>query len=98
MAFLPMSCKNVPHSYEIRANFNNFVRLSYEFCTKSSPKWLRIRTLNVVVINFIRISCKFRTKFEQFARIFIILLRVWLCLVGGLLFVWAWVHGVCVRG
>ena len=62
--------------------------------------------VNLVVTNFVRIWYEFRTKFEQFARICIICVCVWVCLVGGVVvcvgmgawYVRAWVICACIGG
>ena len=89
MAFLPMSCKNG----------TKFVRISYENRPQSASK---IGTVNVVVMNFVRNSEEFRTNFARSSNNWHEVVS-FLCVCGcawseGLLFVWAWVHGVCVRG
>ena len=100
MALLPVSCKNgtkfVRSSYEI---CTNFVRISYECASK-------IGTMNVVVTNFVRISYELRTKFKQLARICVIFVFVWVCVVGGVVVcvgmgawcVRAWVICACIGG
>ena len=96
VALRAVSCKNgtklVRSSHEIRTKF---VRISYEF----RPS---IRTVNVVVTNFLRISYEIRTKFVRSSNNLHEFVS-FLCVCGcawseGLLFVWAWVHGVCVPG
>ena len=89
MAFLPVSCKNG----------TKFVRNSYEFRMKSASQ---IGTVNVVVTKFVRNSYELRTNFARSSNNLHELVS-FLCVGGcawseGLLFVWAWVHGVCVPG
>ena len=107
MALLPVSCKNgarfVRSSHEIRTKFvrisyefrTNFVRISYQFRANFVPQY-------VVVTNFVRNSYEFRTKFVRSSNNLHEFVS-FLCVCGcawseGLLFVWAWVHGVCVPG
>ena len=70
------------------------VQNEYEICLQSAAK---IGTVNAVVTNFIRILHEVQT-------ICMNLCHSCVCVVcgcawsQGLLFVWAWVHSVCVRG
>ena len=105
--FVQCPAKMVRNSYEIRTKFvrisceihTKFVRISYEFRTKSASQ---IGTVNVVVTKFVRISYELRTNFARSSNNLHELVS-FLCVCGcawseGLLFVWAWVHGVCVPG
>ena len=96
MALLPVSCKNgarfVRSSHEIRTKF---VRISYEI----GANFVRISSLNT----YRECGCyEFRTKFVRSSNNLHEFVS-FLCVCGcawseGLLFVWAWVHGVCVPG
>ena len=101
--FCQCPAKMVRDSYEVRTKFvrnscefrTNFVRISYEFRTNFVPQY-------VVVTNFVRISYEIRTKFVRSSNNLHEFVS-FLCVCGcawseGLLFVWAWVHGVCVPG
>ena len=85
MALLPVSCKNG----------TNFVQISYKCASK-------IGAVNVVVTDFVRSSYEFSTNFARSSKSlheFVSFLCVCGCACSeGLLFVWAWVHGVCVPG
>ena len=96
MALLPVSCKNgarfVRSSHEIRTKF---VRISYEF----RANFVRISSLNT----YRECGCyEFRTNFVRSSNNLHEFVS-FLCVCGcawseGLLFVWAWVHGVCMPG
>ena len=96
MALLPVSYKNgarfVRSSHEIRAKF---VRISYEI----RANFVRISSLNT----YRECGCyEFRTNFVRSSNNLHEFVS-FLCVCGcawseGLLFVWAWVHGVCVPG
>ena len=89
MAFLPVSCKSdtkfVRSSYEIHANF---VR-------NSSPKCLKDRYCECGCYEFGTNFVRSSNNLHEFVS--------FLCVCGcawseGLLFLWGWVHGVCVPG
>ena len=111
MALRAVSCKNgtkfVRNSYEVRTKFvrnsyeirAKFVRISYEKCLTDrycECGCYKIRT------NFVRNSYELRTNFARSSNNLHELVS-FLCVCGcawseGLLFVWAWGHGVCVPG
>ena len=75
------------------------VQNSYEICPQSASQ---IGTVNVVVTNFVRNSYEFRTNFARSSNNLHEFVS-FVCVCGcawseGLLFVWAWLHVVCVPG
>ena len=94
--FCQCHAKMARNLYEIRTKF---VRNSYEIRPQSASK---IGTVNVVVTNFVPNSYEFRMNFARSSNNLHEVVS-FLCVCGcawseGLLFVWAWVHGVCVPG
>ena len=77
----------------------NFIQISYEIHPQSASK---IGTVNVVVTNFVRNWYEFRIIFARISNNlheFVSFLSVSGCAWSErLLFVWAWVTGVCVSG